>query len=78
MQTDAAETQQAQKTSMGPNYKTWTLVQWRKVMFTDEKKFELFRNILRQYVQRRRGDWLCFANCEAWGRISAGLGLYHM
>ena len=37
-------------------HKTWTPVQWRKVMFTDEKKFELFGNSLRQYVRRRRGE----------------------
>ena len=37
-------------------HKTWTPVQWRKVMFTDEKKFELFKNSLRQYVRRRRGE----------------------
>ena len=36
-------------------HKTWTPVQWRKVMFTDEKKFELFGNSLRQYVRHRRG-----------------------
>ena len=36
-------------------HKTWTPVQWRKVMFTD-KKFELFGNSLRQYVRRRRGE----------------------
>ena len=37
-------------------HKAWTPVQWRKVMFTDEKKFELFGNSLRQYVRRRRGE----------------------
>ena len=37
-------------------HKTWTPVQWRKVMFTDEKKFELVGNSLRQYVRRRRGE----------------------
>ena len=36
-------------------HKTWTTVQWGKVMFTDEKKFELSGNSLRQYVRRRRG-----------------------
>ena len=37
-------------------HKTWTPVQWRKVMFTDEKKFELFGNSLRQYVRHQRGE----------------------
>ena len=37
-------------------HKTWTPVHWKKVMFTDEKKFELFGNSLRQYVRRRRGE----------------------
>ena len=32
-------------------HKTWTPVQWRKLMLTDEKKFELFGNSLRQYVR---------------------------
>ena len=38
-------------------HKIWTPVQWRKVMFTDDKKFELCGNSLRQYVRRRRGEW---------------------
>ena len=38
------------------NHKRWTPDQWRKVMFTDEKKFELFGNNLRQYVRRRKGE----------------------
>ena len=35
-------------------HKTWTPVQWRKVMFTDEKRFELFGNSLRQHGRRRK------------------------
>jgi hypothetical protein len=36
------------------NLKRWTSEHWRKVMFTDEKKFELFGNSLHQFVWRRR------------------------
>ena len=39
------------------SHKTWTPVQWKKVVFTDEKKrFKFFGNSLSQYVRRQRGE----------------------
>lgn len=68
------------------NHKRWTSEQWRKVMFTDEKKFELYGNSLQQYVRRRRGERYK-ANCvlptvkhgggslQVWGSITyTGVG----
>ena len=61
--------------------KTWTPEQWTKVMLNGEKKFELFENMLRQQVRRRRGKNYkvdCFINCEALRRISTNLKHYHI
>ena len=63
-------------------HKAWTPVQWRKVMFTDEKKFELFGNSLRLYVRRRRGERYksdcVLPTVKHGGRICTGLGLYRI
>ena len=61
--------------------KTSTPEQWTKVMLNGEKKFELFENMLRQQVRRRRGKKHkvdCFINCEAWRRISTNLKHYYI
>ena len=68
-------------------HKTWTPVQWRKVMFTEEKKFDLDGYSLRQYVRRRRSGERYKSDCvlptvkhgagslQVWGSITySGVG----
>ena len=37
-------------------HKNWRVEQWMKVLWTDEKKFELFNSKRRQYCRRRPGE----------------------
>ena len=37
-------------------HKNWRVEQWMKVLWTDEKKFELFNSKRRQYCRRRVGE----------------------
>ena len=36
-----------------PNWKHWKPEDWAKVLWTDEKKFELFNSKRRKYVRRK-------------------------
>lgn len=37
-------------------HKDWTVQQWSNVLFTDESKYELFGNMKRAFVRRRKGE----------------------
>lgn len=37
-------------------HKNWSINQWKKVLFTDESKFEIFGGKRRQYVRRQVGE----------------------
>ena len=39
-------------------YKNWRVEQWHRVLWTDEKKFELFNSKRRQYCRRKAGEAL--------------------
>jgi transposase len=37
-------------------HKNWTVEQWKQVLWSDEKKFELFNSKRRQYCRRKEGE----------------------
>ena len=39
-------------------HRNWTYEQWKKVLWSDEKKFELFNSKRRQHCRRRKGEAL--------------------
>ena len=64
-------------------HNNWNFDQWKKVLWSDESKFEIFGSKRRQYVRRRSGEELqepCLqptvkhggGSIQVWGCISAG------
>ena len=52
-------------------------IQWDKVHFSDERKFNLVDSGGRQYVRQKTGDRLnprCVKKCQLWWRVCYGLG----
>jgi len=39
-------------------HQNWTIAQWKQVLWSDEKKFELFNSKRRIYCRRRKGEAL--------------------
>jgi hypothetical protein len=39
-------------------HRSWTYEQWKQVLWSDEKKFELFNSKRRQHCRRRKGEAL--------------------
>lgn len=68
------------------NHSQWTVEEWRRVLWTDESKFEIFGSKRRQYVRRRVGEAYNSAciqptvkhgggSIQVWGSITAsGVG----
>ena len=56
----------------------WSANEWRKVVWSDESKFNIFNSDGRTYVRRRVGEELMdeCGNSEAWWRECDGVGLY--
>ena len=43
-------------------YQDWTVVQWERVLFSDESNIEIFPDAYKQFVRRRAGEALS-SNC---------------
>ena len=46
----------ARRLAWAEKHRHWTKAQWRKVLWTDESKFELFNTKRRQHCRRRQGE----------------------
>ena len=61
------------------NYETWTVVDWEKVLFSDETNIELIPDSGAQFVHRRSGEPLkkeCIISTVKHGGESEILGLF--
>ena len=57
-------------------HRNWTIAQWKQVLWSDEKKFELFNSKRRTYCRRRKGEALREDTVQATVKHGGGSAMF--
>ena len=71
-----SDTNKAKRELWAYRHRNWTYEQWKKVLWSDEKKFELFNSKRRQHCRRRKGEALRDDTIQATVKHGGGSAMF--